>query len=622
VAKFSCSSIDGTLCELDPLSYEDSKKLLCKRVLNENEEMHSELEDVSRKILEKCGGIPLAIITTASLLASRPNKTKYEWYTVYNSMGSGLHKDKSLENMRGILYLSYSDLPSYLKPCLLYLSMFPEDYEILSGDLVRLWIAEGFIDEKQGSNLYDLGERYFIELVNRSMIHPLYNEDGSPRACRVHDMILDLIISLSSQENFVTILEGPCHISSACNIRRLSLRGSKSNSKEEQMIFPATVNISHVRSVVAFGDAVEWVPPMSRFPVLRVLAFRSQSRNNIHPKDLGSLQHLRYLELGGDLKTELLEGIGNLKLLRTLDLWGRFKGELPASISQLRQLENLLTGTNEVKFPDGTGNLISLHELSCLSLDESPNTLAELGNLTKLRVLTIGDLNKRQSYGKTFLQALSNLVNLRRLVFIGSGTCSLDYMPDQWTGPARLQSFHGNFVTFSQVPWWFSSLSELSSLTMWVNLLRQEDLKLLGALPVLRFLDLYGTTTEEQLVVGADHPFRSLAEFKFTHYTRCWLEFARGVMPKLQRLELVFEARRREGGGFDIGLENLASLTHVTVKVGCYGARMKEVEDVEYKVRDALDMHPNHPTLKLSRRWEVRMIKDEDKDGHELLEEK
>jgi disease resistance protein RPM1 len=64
VAKFSCSSTGGTMWELDPLSYEKSKKLLCKRVFNENEEMHSELEEVSRKILEKCGGIPLAIIVS------------------------------------------------------------------------------------------------------------------------------------------------------------------------------------------------------------------------------------------------------------------------------------------------------------------------------------------------------------------------------------------------------------------------------------------------------------------------------------------------------------------------------------------------------------------------------
>ena len=79
-------------------------------------------------------------------------------------------------------------------------------------------------------------------------------------------------------------------------------------------------------------------------------------------------------------------------------------------------------------------------------------------------------------------------------------------------------------------------------------------------------------------------------------------------MPKLQRLKLYFKVRRREGGGFDIGLENLASLTHVTVEVDRGGARMKEVEDVEYKVRDALDMHPNHPTLELSRAVRGKVI--------------
>jgi disease resistance protein RPM1 len=317
-------------------------------------------------------------------------------------------------------------------------------------------------------------------------------------------MILDLIISLSAQENFVTILEGPaCHISTACKIRRLSLQGSKIDSKEEQMIFPATVNISHVRSLIAFDDAVQWMPPVSKFPLLRVLAFKTESSNNIHLKDLGSLQHLRYLELGGEVET-----------------------------------------------------------------------------------------------------------------------CSLE----QWTGPARLQSFEGNQVTVSQVPRWFSSLSELSSLSMWVNLLRQEDLELLGALPMLRFLQLKvdprGTITEEQLVVGADHRFRSLAEFEFKHYTRCWLKFARGAMPKLQMLELYFEVRKMEGVGFDIGLENLASLKHVTVTFDCDGARTKEVDDVALEVWCAIDMHPNGPTQDLLREFEELMIKDEDEDGHEESEER
>ncbi|WVZ50577.1 hypothetical protein U9M48_001818 [Paspalum notatum var. saurae] len=127
VAKVSCSPIDGAMYELEPLSFENSKKLFCKRIFKEDEETHSELEDISTKILKKCGSLPVAIITIASMLAGLPNKTKYEWHRVYTSMGSGLEKDKSLDNMRKILSVSYSDLPSNLKPCLLYLSMFPED---------------------------------------------------------------------------------------------------------------------------------------------------------------------------------------------------------------------------------------------------------------------------------------------------------------------------------------------------------------------------------------------------------------------------------------------------------------------------------------------------------------
>ncbi|KAL6660702.1 hypothetical protein ACP70R_001737 [Stipagrostis hirtigluma subsp. patula] len=129
VAKF-CSSIDGSMFELSPLCDTDSRELFRRRIFGEEEDIHSKLEHVSWKILKKCGGVPLAIITIASMLACIPNKTEYEWYSVYKSMGSGLAKEKNMENMRGILSLSYRDLPSYLKPCLLYLSIFPEDYNI------------------------------------------------------------------------------------------------------------------------------------------------------------------------------------------------------------------------------------------------------------------------------------------------------------------------------------------------------------------------------------------------------------------------------------------------------------------------------------------------------------
>jgi len=57
--------------------------------------------DVSYKILEKCDGLPLAIISISGLLANKP-QTEDEWDRVQNSIGRGLGKD--VESMMQILY--------------------------------------------------------------------------------------------------------------------------------------------------------------------------------------------------------------------------------------------------------------------------------------------------------------------------------------------------------------------------------------------------------------------------------------------------------------------------------------------------------------------------------------
>nr|TKW01817.1 hypothetical protein SEVIR_8G203766v2 [Setaria viridis] len=113
-----------------------------------------------------------------------------------------------MENMRKILSFSYYVLSCHLRTYLLYLSMFPEDYEIEKDRLIMMWIGEDFIQcEKSGKSLFELGENYFTELINRSMIQPMHNSsDDMVPTCHVHDMVLDLICSLLSEENFVTIL--------------------------------------------------------------------------------------------------------------------------------------------------------------------------------------------------------------------------------------------------------------------------------------------------------------------------------------------------------------------------------------------------------------------------------
>ena len=94
--------------------------LFVRRIFGSGDICPPQLEEVSSEILKKCGGSPLAIITVASLLANKAI-TNEEWERVYNSIGSTLEKDASVEEMRRILSLSYDDLPHHLKTCLLCL---------------------------------------------------------------------------------------------------------------------------------------------------------------------------------------------------------------------------------------------------------------------------------------------------------------------------------------------------------------------------------------------------------------------------------------------------------------------------------------------------------------------
>jgi len=98
---------------MQPLSLENSRILMYRRIFGEEEKgkcPDEDLAEVSSKILSKCAGVPLAIITISSLLASK-RRSKLEWYGVCNSVGTGLIKeDNNLDNMRKVLSLSYYDI--------------------------------------------------------------------------------------------------------------------------------------------------------------------------------------------------------------------------------------------------------------------------------------------------------------------------------------------------------------------------------------------------------------------------------------------------------------------------------------------------------------------------------
>ncbi|KAM0828250.1 hypothetical protein ACQ4PT_067673 [Festuca glaucescens] len=336
VSEACCSSSDDRIYRMNHLTDDDSKRLFHKRIFPNGKECPDELAQVSEDILKKCGGVPLAIITIASFLASNQQiKTKNQWYALLKSIGRGLTGGDCVEDMQKILSFSYYDLPSHLKACLLYLSTFPEDYVIGRDRLIWRWIAEGFVrDEKQDISLYELAESYYNELINRSMIQPVgIDAEGRAETCQVHDMVLDLICSLSSAENFVSILDGIKRKkrNSQSKVRRLSFQNIMLESTTP--LLPNT-DMQQVRSVCVFSHAISHVPSLACFQVLRVLDLAycdlREHGHKINLSHVCNLLHLRYLGLRDTQVGELPAEIGKLRILQTLDIEGTGLKELPS----------------------------------------------------------------------------------------------------------------------------------------------------------------------------------------------------------------------------------------------------------------------------------------------------
>ncbi|XP_047053517.1 disease resistance protein PIK6-NP-like [Lolium rigidum] len=330
VAQSCHSSFSGHIYNMDPLSMLHSRKLFHTRLFN-SEECPSHLEEVSSQILDKCAGLPLAIIAISGLLANKA-KTKDQWHQVRSSFGHGLERNFSIEAMMKIISLSYIDLPHHLKTCLLYLSIFPEDHVIGKEMLIRRWIPEGFIHKKYGYTLYEAGEMCFSELMNRSLIQPDFKEQvfDEVTCCRVHDMVLDFIVSKSTEENFVTIIGVPGINPDPQNkVRRLSLQ----NNGE----IPAGLILSDVRSLSIFGCDVK-ISSLSEFKHLRVLCFEDcwQIKDH-HLAGIGKLIHLKCLSLSHVGITKVPEEIAILRYLETLDIDLRIKED----VEILRSLPSL-----------------------------------------------------------------------------------------------------------------------------------------------------------------------------------------------------------------------------------------------------------------------------------------
>ncbi|KAM3195349.1 hypothetical protein ACQJBY_071458 [Aegilops geniculata] len=607
VSEACLSSSNGTIHIMKSLSKEDSQILFHRRIFQSEEKCPEDLQILSSDILKKCGGVPLAIITIASLLVtSQGIKPKHEWMHVYNSMGHGVTESGIAKDMKRILSLSYYDLPPHLKSCLLYLSIFPEDFEIEREWLIWRWLAEGFIQhEKKETSLFEIGESYFNELMNRSLIQPAeINEEGTVVTFRIHDMILDLICSLSSEENFISILDNAeWHAPNLQRkFRRLSLHNI--NSKVQSHQFDST-SLSKVRTFAVFSPVTcDWLPSLSGFQFLRVLDLGNcgshKSSSGISLKHVGNLIHLRYLGLKDADVCKLPMDTCKLQLLQTLDVRGTSIKELHASVVQLRNLICLYVDS-DVKLPKGMENLTSLEVLQEVDLTSSPHIVKELSHLTEVRTFKINCKNTDEDLINILIESLGNLQKLQNLR-IGFGSRLLsDRICESWVPPPQLRIFYSRGMKFLRLPQWVNSTSlpHISSLEIAVEELQGDGVQIIGMLPALRYLSLRANHAMGTLVVRAD-AFPSARCCWFLGFPMPpWL-FPPGAMPMVQHLVFGVSARSVANGEVDCVMGHLPSLEQVQVYLLYENFSYEDMETAQTWLRRAAEAHPKRPTIRFS----------------------
>ncbi|TYJ12537.1 hypothetical protein E1A91_A11G358700v1, partial [Gossypium mustelinum] len=327
---------------------------------------------IGKRILERCGGVPLVIRKIASTLYCK--KTEKEWRSFKdNELVRIIFQNES--KILPTLKLSYDHLPSHLKHCFAFCRLYPKDYEIHVQTLVQIWI--------------DIGFGYFKDLVEKSFFQEVVGERyvGEGLKCKMHDLMHDLAVSIAGAESSIVDSNNiTSEVGEKC--RHISINASLIPQFRGKKL--RTLLRSSNKGVQNFHHET-WDFIISNCRRLRVLELYNLNLEMI-PCLIHKLKYLRYLDLSRNRRIKTLREsiceIQNLQVLK-LDFCSGLK-ELPKNIEKWGNLTHLgCKNCGLTHMPRGIGKLSSLETLSLFVVDKDGShggaDLSELSGLNNLR---------------------------------------------------------------------------------------------------------------------------------------------------------------------------------------------------------------------------------------------
>ncbi|KAF8398639.1 hypothetical protein HHK36_014494 [Tetracentron sinense] len=383
-----------------------------------------------------------------------------------------------------------------------------EDAEIRAGGLIRLWIAEGFVQQRREERMEDVAEDYLEELIHRSLLQVgEKRSDGGVETCRIHDLLRDLAISEGKQDKFLDICVEP-------SSHRLAIHPVANG------MYPTSSRLN-LHSLLCFSSTEidlwkSFRPFWGRIKLLRVLDLEDVSIDYL-PDEIGELLLLKYLGLRRTNIHSLPPSTCNLRNLQTLDLGITNFSDIPNRLWKLKQLRHLYISYSNIEASNSNLSSRQIDNLSHLQTLELPAGNWIMGGLDKLT-----DLRQFSTHGKlstVYKEALANslpkLYSLRSLTLVNRvQELAPAFLPlvsfsqhlhlYKWYLRGQLEKLP-NLVDFPP------NLIELELINSRLRLRQQEDedapqaqnqiMAMLEQLPNLRFLFLGDGSYEEKEMI-------------------------------------------------------------------------------------------------------------------------
>ncbi|XP_031100587.1 putative late blight resistance protein homolog R1A-10 isoform X1 [Ipomoea triloba] len=489
VANYSSSNSDFSH-HMQLLDQRDSWDLFCEKA---GKFCGAEFEIIGRPIVEKCKGLPLAIIVVAGLFSKLC--TLNEWENVAKALDSSTTTTIAATCSK-ILSLSYNHLPHHLKACFLYLGVFPEDYAINANELVRLWSAEGLVKTSENENFDVVADRHIQELMDRNLI--LVSKwsccGRKIKVFGVHDLLHAFCVKEAQKENLLHVVrENGSDFPQRC-FRWVSIQSSNFD------VSTLCYSSRSCRSFFCFSDndiSLNW----EQFKLLRVFFFTSY----LMYKNIVDFVHLRYLPPA--LDNQNIVKLFKAWNLQTLSICADDRNYL--EFPQLQYFACLFMRGQSPKF---------VHQnLQCLSWLKPMRCTKEfftlVPNVKKIRIS-----GERRECN----DCIENLVNLQQLerLYINA---------NQW---------HFTSPNIVQINSHIALLKSLKRLRFQSNRFEWNGINVLCKLPRLEVLKLSGACVGKQWELPEDDKFCQLIVLKIGSTDLKDWEATGDHFPKLEHLSL------------------------------------------------------------------------------------